>query len=296
MRRYAFPPRSARDIAPADIATLSIPGAAPRTSPHPRTEESRGSAAGASGSAEPATEHVGVIRRTSFIEPWPAAVEPLSERTATRARARCRAVCARASLARNRSQTTRRLKRMPPPAIDAAVYAPEAAPQWGADQLSEPSASSRFMATPRAFEPQPFEVPALPPINRPATREPVAPPYDRTRSRLRARLRTQRRSDRRARSRARSLRPPSPTLRHDVAAAWSPSPALRREPSFSPVGVGSRIAAPFRSRELAPARPRLPRSLPPRRARRRASLSAAGSSPFCCSSSPSASSTRRSRC
>ena len=46
---------------------------------------------------------------------------------------------------------------------------------------------------------------------------------------------------------------PPPTLRHDVAAAWSPSPAIRREPSFHPAAyVEPSPAAPAFEAKAAP--------------------------------------------
>jgi monofunctional biosynthetic peptidoglycan transglycosylase len=131
-----------------------------------------------------------------------------------------------------------------PAAIDDTIYAPEAAPRWGADERAEPSASEPVQVTPQAFEPHPFEVPP-PPINRPAAREsaaPVritepaasAPPYEATQHPDPA--------------------PPQPlpTLRHDVAAAWTTPSATRREPSFYPSASVPHPAA-ILDPELAPA-------------------------------------------
>jgi monofunctional biosynthetic peptidoglycan transglycosylase len=48
---------------------------------------------------------------------------------------------------------------------------------------------------------------------------------------------------------------PPPAFRHDVAAAWSPSPAIRREPSFHPAAyVEPAPPAPAIETEAAPAR------------------------------------------
>ena len=187
-----------------------------------------------------------MIRLKSFIEPWPADVEPLSEPPLS-APEPVAAPYAPEFAGEEPIADDAAIEADAPAAIDDTIYAPEAAPQWGADELSEPSASEPVQVTPQAFAPHPFEVPP-PPINRPAMRESVAPVRPIAEPAASAPLYEAPQHP----DPAPAPPPPSPTLRHDVAAAWTTPSAARREPSFYPsASVSHPVAVP--EPELAPA-------------------------------------------
>jgi monofunctional biosynthetic peptidoglycan transglycosylase len=191
VRRYAFAPRSAHDITPAAIGhavEYEVPVediADPRIEDAPPAEAQPAPEA----PAVPTIELAWGDTSESFLEPWPAAVEPPSEPPPPVPEPVVTWPYA-PELAREG------------PIADDSTYAPEVPPQWGADERA-PSVSEPVPATPQAFEPHPFEVPPPPRIDR-----------------------------------------------HDVAAAWTPSPAGRREPSFYP---SASVSQPVAGPELAPA-------------------------------------------
>ena len=90
--------------------------------------------------------------------------------------------------------------------------------------------------------------------------------------------------------------PPPATLQHDVAAAWSPTPTLRREPTFARAEPSWQPERQPRPRRLWSPQPATTATCSAAACASPCSYSADGSSPSCCSSSPTASSTRRSRC
>jgi len=252
VRRYAFPPRSAHDITPADIGhavDCEVPVehvADSHNEVAPPVEAPEREAP-----AEPAINPVLDDAPESFLEPWPAVVEPTSELPPP----------APEPFVDEPVHTTwayaPEFAREEPIAdvgtesdatsFDDTIYAPEAAPQWGAVERAEPSVSEPVPATPQAFEPHPFDVPP-PHIDRPTVaREPVAPVRSITEPGARQPLYEEARyPDPEPEPEPPPSSPsPSSALRHDVAAAWSPSPAIRREPSFYPSATVSRpVAAP----------------------------------------------------
>ena len=236
VRRYAFPPRSTHDITPADVGHAVEYQVPAENIPDPRIEEAVEAQQAPQARAEPATEHDWGDTSESFVEPWPAAVELLSEPPLP-APEPVAAPYAPEFAGEEPIADDAAIEANEPAAIDDEVYAPEAAP------LSEP-----VHVTPQAFEPHPFEVPP-PPINRPAMRESVAPVRPITEPAASAPLYEAPQHP----DPAPAPPPPSPTLRHDVGAAWTTPSAARREPSFYPsASVSHPVAVP--GPELAPAR------------------------------------------
>jgi monofunctional biosynthetic peptidoglycan transglycosylase len=215
VRRYPFAPRSAHDITPADIGHAVEYEVPVENIADPRIEESVEAQPARQAPAEASAEPVWGDTPQPFLEPWPAAVEPPSE--------------------------------PPPPAPEPVVdepvrtawpYAPEFG---GAVEHGEASGSEPVPATPQVFEPHPFEVPAPPHIDRlAAAREPVAPVRSLTEPEVRGPL-----YEAPHQPEPEPNPQPAPPLRHDAAAAWSPPPAARREPSFDPsASVSHPIADP----------------------------------------------------
>jgi monofunctional biosynthetic peptidoglycan transglycosylase len=257
VRRY-FEPRHVHDITPADVAhavDFEVP-----TEPIVATPPQ----------AEPTTEPFLESLADAALEPWP---DPLqTTQTAAVAPAHVEPI-AEQPLA-------------PPPAIDEASVPQaqldvsadfEPAPTHDADTASQ--APEQPFASTHAFEPLPFAAPPpgvyrSPPPPEPAAPEqpqpvdpidlaaphiepePVAPISDEppyvSPSHREVEWKPAPASDPQPKP---EPTPAPPAFRHDVAAAWSPSPAIRREPSFHPaVYVEPLPAAPARQAEDTPTR------------------------------------------
>ncbi|MDP1640306.1 MAG: monofunctional biosynthetic peptidoglycan transglycosylase [Hyphomicrobium sp.] len=210
VRRY-FEPRHVHDIAPNDVAhaaDFEVP-TEPATEPPPQPE--------------PPIEQFPANETDAVLEPWP---DPL--RTTQPASAEPAHV---ESLAE---------QLIAPPDADAASY-----------EAEKPSASTH------AFEPLPFAVPPPGVYRSPAPPEPAAPepqPVDPIELAVPlverepvAPISYEPPYVAPPRREPEPTPAPPPAFRHDVAAAWPPSAAIRREPSFHPAAyVEPAPAAPAR--------------------------------------------------
>ncbi len=195
--------------------------------------------------AEPVIEHAWDDVPESFLEPWPDVVEPTSEPTPPAAEPvvdePAQTAWSYASqFALEEPIADAATKSEAVASADETTQAPESAPHWEPFASADPPPAQSH-----AFEPHPLEVlppradppkpapPAYKPrYTEPAAPEPVARPIA-SEPPNKPQL-------------FHEPQPASPTLRHDVAAAWSPSPAIRREPSFYP-------SAPVAHPEAVPA-------------------------------------------
>ncbi len=240
LRRYRYTPLSARDIAPADIA-------------HAVDYEARVDSVAASHAEDaPPAPETSASNGTpeSLLDPWPAAVEPAN--APPFAAPQPTTDDGWSEPARSASPEVPAIADLPAASdtaasVDAATHAPEPAPQWEPSTPAEPPLSQSH-----AFEPHPLEV--LPPRADPP--RPAPPPYVPRHTEPPAPASITRPISSEPAKEAQPLhgsQPPVPTLRHDVAAVWAPSPSTRREPSFYPsASVSHADAVP--TPDLAPAR------------------------------------------
>jgi len=239
VRRY-FEPRHVHDIAPNDVAhavDFGVP-TEPATEPPPQPE--------------PPIEQFPASETDAVLEPWPDPLQTTQPASAEPAHVESFAEEPIAPSAANYEES------VPKAHLDAGdvelPLTPDAdtAPQ----EVEKPSASTH------AFEPLPFAVPPPGVYRSPAPPEPAAPepqpvdPIDLAVPLVErepvAPISYEPPYVEPPRREPEPMPAPPPAFRHDVAAAWSPSAAIRREPSFHPAAyVEPAPAAPARQAEAA---------------------------------------------
>jgi len=214
VRRY-FEPRHVHDIAPTNVAHAVDFGVP--TEPVAETPPQ----------AEPLIEHFPESETDAALEPWPDPLQTTQPASAEPAHVQ--------SFAEEPINEARFTQAHP----DAPTDFEPAPPQHDDDTAAYEDAE-QVPASTHAFEPLPFAVPP------PGVYRSPAPPESATPA---PQPEIEWKPDREPEP----TPAPPPAFRHDVAAAWSPSAVIRREPSFHPAAyVEPSPTAPAREAEAAP--------------------------------------------